>query len=256
MDSSSDTRRWITGLVEDAGGTLGSSPTLILELRPWQPEDGPVSSAFLRIEVPVESEADIEAGMERWHGEIVRLEIETLRKPSGNSLGQIVARSPIESVGPTAELAETIARHRQPVRVVNAVLGTLELRRSFDQFTCKRRAKGLSYDVTVDVEDADDGEAVDREIGDAAARIQKLETALPSILDAIVEAKLDLYNDTWRTVPWRMSAARFKKRLKLSLVNVGHTRVTVDFDVGGMFTDHAVEVRMSPDLEIREILLS
>jgi hypothetical protein len=67
---------------------------------------------------------------------------------------------------------------------------------------------------------------------------------------------LDLYNSTWREDGPLLSDAAFKERLSLSSVVVGEDRTTAYVDCDGLFTDHVIEVRMSPEGRVEEICLA
>jgi hypothetical protein len=246
----------IEGVVSSTGGLLGKAPALVVILRPWTDAAGKSRSTSLRVEVPLSSERGIDRMMRSWDGKTVTLSVKTVRAARGNFLEQIVARSPLRRVAPSRKLTAEAKRQKKPRRVVSRVLGALVLDREMGWYEGKRRKGKLAYDVCVDTPEPDRDAAVAKAVERASAVALDVERELPRIRDAIADALLDTYNDGWRDAEAPLSAAAFKRRHELRTLVVTKTRVTLYFDCDGMFTDHAVEARLSPRLAVREICIS
>lgn len=245
----------IEGFVMSTGGVISPPPAaLIICVSPWRELGGPVQRRQRRIEVPMAKSA-ISRAMETWDQQVVRVEVECSRKATGNLLERNVARSRLRRAKPSPELAAESARLREP-RYVTSKLGRFELVREFNWFQCVRQKVGARHEITVDVAHPDEAAVVAKAIARAERLVLGVERSMPAIRRAITRELLGLYNGEWRGSAKATSAAGFQRRLKLSWVGIGRGRVTVHLDADGMFTDHVVEVRLSPQLKIQEILLA
>jgi len=90
----------------------------------------------------------------------------------------------------------------------------------------------------------------------ARPRVSGFEQGFVHIVEAIASEMLELYNTTWRVRGRELSRARFAKRLRLEAAHITSNRTTLYVNAGGLFTDHAIEVRLGADGTIREILLA
>jgi hypothetical protein len=249
--------RRIEGVVTSVGGVLGpGTPALVVFLCPWRELDGPAQRRELRIEVPVRSKAAINKGMEKWDGKTVSLLCERVRKATGNFLEQNVARSPLREVTTAPALATEATELAKPQSVTSRLLGELHLNRHLGWYEGTRRRGGLEYSVHVDVEDPDNSKLVERTVQRACELVRGVEQMLPVIREGIATKLLGTYNDIWREDAPVLSAAAFKRRQVLHSIGVCKQRITVHFDCDGLFTDHGVEVRMSPRLRIQEVLIA
>jgi hypothetical protein len=132
----------------------------------------------------------------------------------------------------------------------------LRLDRDMNWFEGKRRRGALHYDVMLTCRDPDDPRAVAKAVAQAEAAVPGLERSLSAIREAISDQLLDKYNDAWREEGRPLSATAFQRKLELESVEISPTRVTLMFDCAGLFSDHAIEVRLSPRLEVREVCLA
>ncbi len=248
--------RRVEGTVTGVGGLLGAKPALVIFLRPWRGEDGVAQKKELRVEVPVKSQSALSGAMRRWDGKNVALSIETVRKASGSRLEQNVARSPLRQVTPAAGLVAVAKEQARPKRVKSRVLGSLKLDRDMGWFQGERKKAKARYAVYVVTGDADNDKAVGKEVERAAGFVLRIEQSLPKIRDAIAAELLDTYNDAWREGGRPMSTTAFKRRQQLESMVIDSRRITLHFDCAGLFTDHVVEVRMSPRLKVSEVCLA
>jgi hypothetical protein len=161
-----------------------------------------------------------------------------------------------ERIEPDAELLEIVNRRAKPRGVKDPILGELVLDRRANWYAAERAPGKRPYDVAVQTADPDDNAAVAAAISRAGPVVRHLEGALPAFLEAITVEMLELYNSTWREEGPVLSVADFKRRLSLSSVVVGEERTTAYFDCDGLFTDHVIEVRMSPGGSVTEICLA
>jgi hypothetical protein len=248
----------IEGLVVSAAAVSrrGAKWDLVLFLCPWRHDGGTVQRKQLRLLVPMDKESASRA-ISRWEGKGVALQLERLQLPSKKlPWGLAHGSPPLKSLRLDAEMQEVIEDQGKPRRVTNPVLGELELDRRFGWYQGKRGRAKSSYEVSIGTPDAEDAAAVAKAVGHGARVVQQLEAGLPSILDAIIRKTLDLYNSTWRQEGAVLTAAAFRKRLALESVVIDEERTTAFFDCDGLFTDHIIEVRMSPRGRITEICLS
>jgi hypothetical protein len=246
----------IEGIVTSTGGVLGKNPAFIVMLRPWKDATGKVQRKQIRVEVPLENERGISRMMRTWDGKAVALSVETLSRAHGNFLERIAARSPLRRIEQGRDLNAVVEQQAKPRRVENRVIGVLKLDRGMGWYEGKRKTGKLAYGVCVDTPDPDDDSAVAKAVDEAGAIALRIERELPRIRDAIADELLDTYNDNWRESGRPLSAAAFKKRHELATLQVTKRRITLYFDCKGLFTDHVVEVRLSPRLAVREVCVS
>jgi hypothetical protein len=144
----------------------------------------------------------------------------------------------------------------RPRRVESRVMGVLKLDPELGWYEGRRTRGKLAYGVCVDTPEHDSGSAVGAAIEHASSIVLRVERELPKIRDVIADELLDVYNEGWRELRPRLSAAGFKKRHKLEALVVTSRRVTLYFACSRLFGKHCVEVRLSPRLAVREVCIS
>jgi hypothetical protein len=252
--------RRIEGIVVSAGaGSAGGAQwDLILFLCPWREVGGPVQSKELRLLVRMPDRASASAAMTEWKaGKAVALGLESLEPPSkaqpnGLAYGQL----PLASIEPDAALRGAVEHLAQPRSVTDAVLGELVLDRRMGWYEGTRAGRAGSYEIAVHTADPDDDAEVANAVTRSARVARRLEDELATILAAITDDKLALYNSTWREERPVLTPEEFRNHLTLSSVVVSETRTTAYFACDDLFTDHVIEVRMAPDGAISEICVS
>lgn len=246
----------IEGVITSCGGVLAAEPALVLILRPWRKLDGAVQRNELRVEVPVKDEAALQRSMGKWREGSIALSVRTVRRATKLYMEKIVAQSRLRRVDGSPELRQLSEQQAKPQFAKGAILGPLELEREFQWYQTTRRHRRTTYTVIVDSADPDDSRGVANEVVRAERIVVRLEQALPRLRDAIANALLDTYNDSWRQNGRSLSATGFSRRHKLQSVQIGASGVTVHFQNGGLFTDHVVEIRLTPRLRIEEVLIA
>jgi hypothetical protein len=248
--------RQIEGVVASVGGVLGAAPALVIFLRPWREVGAKLERRELRVEVPLASAKAVSRAMTTWDDATVSLAVEQVAKARGNFLERNVARSPLRRLKTGLDLAGAAAELAKPKSVKSRLLGTLKLDRDMSWFEGKRRHGKLRYDVMATCRDPDNEKAVVKAVERTEAAVVGVERALRSIHRAIGDDLLETYNDTWRQRDRPLSAAAFARKHVLSSLTCAPGRITLHFDCAGLFTDHVVEVRLSPKLEVTEVCLA
>jgi hypothetical protein len=246
----------IEGVITGCGGNHGSEPTLVLFLRPWRQLECPAQHKELRVEVPMKSEAAMLLAMQKWNEGLVAMTVRTIRKATKLYVERIVAQSSLRRVDLSPDLQRVSEEQRKPKFVTGPVLGRLKLERDYSWYVAQRTYIRTRYSVIVDSEDPDNDGAVAKVIRRAENLVPRIEQALPQLRDAIARDLLNIYNDSWRENRPSLSATDFARRHKLCTVQIGKDRITLHFENGGLFTEHIVEVRLSPRLGVQEILVA
>ena len=149
------------------------------------------------------------------------------------------------------ELAHALARRREPRSHTDANLGTLTLDRAYDWFATQRGA----YEVSIKVHDPDHDETCIPALHAGCAAILDAERRLPELADAVTAEMHPLYLERWRGDRYAYTAEDIRARLKLTSIEANGSRTTLRFDIGTLFTDHGIELRLESG-EVSEILLA
>jgi hypothetical protein len=248
-------------LKDSAGGSKEKDGwDLVFMVQPFRRGDGTiVESEAMRVEAGPITEKALSTWMARLSpGDLVRFAArEVSPPPRGLPWWHGRASLPIRKAR-DAELEAIAARRATPVVVTDPTLGTLTLIREHDCWKTRRRRRGSSYGVFIDrSHQGDDRRRDARDIVRAGRVVRRIEEDLGAIRRAVVEAMLPLHNDTWRGDAPRLSARRFAARLSISEMSVAPGgAATLWFEADGMFTDHAIEVRLGRTGKVKEIGLA
>ena len=243
--------RHVEGVVSSVGGAHGRPPTFEFHLQPWREVDGEQGRGELRVEVELTDAKRIGPLMTKWNGRALRVKVECTRAASTRFLEINVARSPLRAIEYGAELGRRAAALKAR-RIRSRTLGTLALDVGSGWF---RGARG-GYEVAFESPYPEDRTAVAEALARAEAAVTGVERRLPLLRQASAEELLATHNRRWNTGGKALSEHAFRRRHRLSAVEVGSTGVTVYFDTADLFGEHGVEIRLGPDLEIEEVLIS
>lgn len=203
--------------------------------------------------------------LDRWMrkldtGNTVRVSVDRIRRFGGGLDWWFgVAKRPPTKLRSSKLLAAQVAARAAPVVYKNPRLGTLRLERSANWFTSRRALWGRKLDVCVSrSRSADDAKRDARDIARASKAFAMLESGAgrKAIEKAIVKKMLPLYNDNWRDRRPAISWVQLLHRIRPESVVIGPTRTTIYFKDGGLFLDHAIEVRIGPSGKVSEVCLA
>lgn len=242
----------IEGTVQTTGTVGGGAKVaLVVFLQPWVDGNGRVQRRELRVEVPMKSLASATRAASRWDNESVALTVTKSWAASGNRLEG--ARAERLSAVKRGEGSGTVT----PSRVVeDRLLGQLELDPGSNSLVAHRRTARFDYEVLIQTGDLGDETQVAQDIERAKQRLRAVERGVARLREAASEKLLATYNEVWNDGSQSISAAQFRRALKISTIHIAPGRTTVHLSCGDMFGEHGVELRLTPRGSVSEILVA
>jgi hypothetical protein len=253
----------IEGVVAPVGGSTRGHDgytrwSLTFTLDPWREVGGEWRRAdplWVLVPAPSQAVARRQAAALR-PGGILRLAIGAIVPRSRFRSKHAVGRPPVRRIAGDATARAVVAQRERPHTVRDGLFGTLRLERALDWLSTKRRIDGAACELSIAVRDADDAAAMGADVAKARPLLLRTEKQLPSVRGAIARELLGTYNGTWRHGRPKLSRAAFLKRITLTSINLAPERVTLYFGADGMFTEHAIEVRLGPRGAISEVTIA
>lgn len=236
----------IVGTIRGSAGGVGEKKgwALVFLLQPFRIDDGDVIKKQMRVVTTPVSEKELTSWMRKLKdGDTVTFSGDELEPPKQLPWWYAHARFPIKRVRADAILSKERKALDKKVVVRDPALGTVTFDRTYEQWTGKRN--GFAFDLAT------------KDVERGRKMLLAIEKQLPKLRDAIVKKMLPLYNDTWREDAPKLGPRAFRARLSIEAISVMRDgRATIFFDADEMFTDHAIEVRLSKTLSINEIHLA
>jgi hypothetical protein len=243
----------VEGLLYGGGGARNSDAglLLVLYLQPWRVLKGEVVLDRLRLEIPASQEQFRHAKKTYADGMGVRVTVEALER--GTDWWTAAAPRDLKRSKPSAAVVAAAAASAPPAEIRDAVLGTLTYQRRFSWYTGQCRIAGRPIELSV--ERTRDELAVD--LARAGTTYRAVARNLSAIRKSMVRYLLPLYNDTWRDDRARLTGVGLLRRVTpSSMVITPGGRTTFYWNDGGLFHEHAIEVRLSARGAVKEILLA
>lgn len=232
-----------------------SEPIFVVFFRPWRDAQGALHARELRVEVPMRTESAVLRAVRAYAGKTVAATVTYARGPRAHR-GEHVKALRLRSVAPVPELLGERRRQSRLRIFEHAAFGKLTLDRELAVLEGRRRHRALRYGVMIDAPDTEDAREHERVAEKAAMQARRVEDALPRLRTAIADELFEEYRRSWCKSARPVSRTAFEKRMVLHSMHVQPAHTTIRFDAGKMFTDHVVEVRLSPRGAIREVLIA
>jgi hypothetical protein len=227
-------------------------------LDPWRKVDASAwSEAPLYVYVALGTKAKAEKMARLYKGRSsVRLFVNSVRS-QGDYIARAAGKLPVTKIPLLAATKKKKARDS----FRDDVLGTFRLEREFEWVSTRMKIGGASScEVAIGLVDVDDEEGIAQAIVKSRAVVAHCKATLDKIRDAVTKKLLPLYNKTWRDEDSRELTpqafrAKISKPIELHISTVDEV-ATLRLHAGGLFTDHAIEVKLTLRGRIMQITLA